>query len=299
MRLLLVTICTAGVLTTACDGDNSVRISSTTSKTEAKGVLKVIDTLQCPETIGVLTRKGSAQSGGDVCTYSGPRGAEVSLHLIKMGELSAKAIMDRFEQQLAADMPHTSADLRASAESDRTRVEADAAGVAADAARKDADAARVETEAAREPEAIVADGGTSVRAPGVAIDTRGDRADVHLPGLSVEADEGKATVRFGNFSINADDANQTVDVVSEDQSVSVKAHDDAAEIRTHTPGEAVRSTYLLTDNRPADAGWRLVGYEARGPAGGPIVVATVRAKDRDSDRVLDSAKDLVTLNVGE
>jgi hypothetical protein len=56
---------------------------------------------------------------------------------------------------------------------------------------------------------------------------------------------------------------------------------------------------MLTDSRPADAGWRLVGYEARGPAGGPIVIATVRAKDRDSDGVFDSAKDLVTLNVGE
>ncbi len=64
------------------------------------------------------------------------------------------------------------------------------------------------------------------------------------------------------------------------------------------PATRSRQTYLLTDNRASDAGWRLVGYEARGPRGGPIVVATVRAKDRNRDGVFDDAKDLVTLNVG-
>ena len=44
---------------------------------------------------------------------------------------------------------------------------------------------------------------------------------------------------------------------------------------------------------------RTVGYEARGPVGGPIVVATVRSKDRDPDRLFDAAKALVTLNVGD
>jgi hypothetical protein len=57
--------------------------------------------------------------------------------------------------------------------------------------------------------------------------------------------------------------------------------------------------FRSTDNTASDAGWRLVGYEARGPQGGPIVVATVRAKDRNNDGVFDDAKDLVSLNVGE
>jgi hypothetical protein len=285
MRFILVaSICLVAPLATACDGDNSVRISSTTSETEAEGVLKVIATLQCPETIGVLTRKGSAHAGGNLCIYSGPRGAEVSLHLVTLDTGSADAVVARFEQDLARSMPHTAAALAASRD-------ASEAGAGSDAgSAPDASPAAVATASSDR---------ASVRAPGLAIEAEGDKADVRLPGLTVNADGDRANVRFGNFSIQADDASQTVDVSTEDESVSVQARDDAAEIRTRAPGEAIRTTYLLTDNRPAEEGWRLVGLEARGPGGGPIVIATVRAKDRNSDGVFDSAKDLVTLNVGE
>ena len=278
--VLLVSICLAAPLATACDGDNSVRISSSTSETDAEGVLKVIDTLQCPETIGVLTRKGSAHAGGKICVYSGPRGAEVSLHLVTLDTGSADAVVARFEQDLARSMPHTAAALAGSQEASQASAANDAGSGPAAEAPESSDRA-------------------SVRAPGLAIDAEGDRANVRLPGLTVDAQGDQANVRFGNFSIQADDASQTVDVSTDDESVRVQARDDAAEIRTRAPGEAVRTTYLLTDNRPAEEGWRLVGLEARGPGGGPIVIATVRAKDRNSDGVFESAKDLVTLNVGE
>jgi hypothetical protein len=55
----------------------------------------------------------------------------------------------------------------------------------------------------------------------------------------------------------------------------------------------------MAANEPSASGWRTVGYEARGPVGGPIVVATVRSKDRAPDRLFDAAKALVTLNVGD
>ena len=290
MRLLLATICTACLVTAGCDGE-SVRISSTTTDTGAKGVLKVVDTLQCPETIGVLTRKGTAHAGGATCLYSGPRGAEVSLQLVALGDQSADAVLQGFETTLSADMPHTTAELRASADAARAQSAADEARVQADVAAVAADAAAVEADAAADS--------AHVRAPGVAVDAEGDRARVRLPGMSVDADGDKAHVRIGGFSISADDSTETVDISSSDESISVQAHDDAAQIRTSAPGEATRRTYMLTDSRPADEGWRLVGFEARGPVGGPIVIATVRAKDRDSDGVFDSAKDLVTLNVGE
>jgi len=296
MRLpLLVTVCLLCTAAAACDGENGVSISSRTSSSDAKGVLKVIDTLQCPETLGVLTRKGSAQAGGTVCNYTGPRGAEVSLHLVKLETDPIDTILARFETQLAAAMPRTASELKASQDAAEARTAADAARVDADAARADADAARVEAEAA----GAAAGDRASVRLPGLAVQAQGDAADVRLPGMSVNTEGDRATVRFGNFSINADDASQSVNVSSSDESVSVQAHDDAAEIRTRAPGDAVRTTYLLTDSRPSDEGWRMVGFEARGPAGGPIVVATVRGKERDSDGVFDSAKDLVALNVGE
>ncbi len=291
MRLAAVApICLAALLAAACDGDNSVRISATAeTQTDGKGVLKVIDTLQCPETIGVLTRKGSAHAGGGECLYTGPRGAEVSLRLVRLDDRSIETVLDGLEQDLMRSMPHTAASLAASRQASEARAQADAASVQAQAA---ADAASdTATEASGES--------ARVRMPGVAVDAEGDRANVRLPGLTVDANGDQASVRFGGFSIEADEASGSVDVSSEDETVSIQARDDAAEIRTRVPGDAVRTTYILTDDRPADEGWRLVGFEARGPSGGPVVIAVVRAKDRNSDGVFDSAKDLVTLNVGE
>lgn len=292
MRPPLVALMMVCALTAACDGDNSVHISSTTSEQESKGVLKVVDTLQCPETMGVLTRKGSAHAGGSTCLYSGPRGSTVSLQLVRLESGSADGILDQLRDSLSADMPQTSADLRASADAAQARI-------AADHAAQQADAARIEADAAKAIADSVSPDRAAVSAPGVSIEARDDRATVRLPGLSVNADGDTASVRFGGLSINADNAGETVDVRSQDESISVQAHDDAAEIRTKAPGDAIRTTYLLTDSRPANEGWRLVGYEARGPVGGPVVIATVHAKDRESDDVVEAARDLVTLNVGE
>jgi hypothetical protein len=292
MRRLLAAICTTCALTAACDGENSVRISNAASDSEPSGVLKVVDALQCPETMGMLTRKGSARDSGRTCLYSGPRGAVVSLQLVSLDGQSANDVLNQFRETLSADMPHSSANLKASAAAADARAAAEAASVDADAARIDAEAASVAADVASGDEA-------RVRAPGVAIDARGDHATVRLPGLSVNAEGDKASVRFGGFSINTDNSTETVDISSDDQTISVQAHDDAAEITTRAPGDAIRATYRLTDDTPADRGWRMVGYEARGPVGGPIVIATVHAKDRDQNVLFDAARDLVTLNVGE
>ena len=271
--VLIPVLCVAALATAACDGD-SVRISSTrTEKPDARGALKVVETLHCPQTIGSLTRKGTASAGGTVCTYAGLRGAEVSLHLVKLDGATPAAALKAFEDRLSAAMPQAVAQLRASS----------AEGAAA-----------AETPAAKGDRA-------SVRAPGVDIRAEGDDATVRLPGLRIESKGDEASVRIGGFHIDASDGQGSVNIGgSEDgDSVSVQANQDAAEIRTSAGGGATRASWILTDNRPSEAGWRLVGYEARGPAGGPIVVATVRARDRDRGRVFEDAKDLVALNVGE
>ena len=264
----MLSLALAAAALAACDEGN-VRISSTSNDTEAQGVLKVVDALQCPETQGVLTRKGSAQAGGRVCTYTGPKGAEVSLHLIALDGTPASEVLERFETQLANGLPHARADLNAREAAARA-AEADARAAAADARAAQADAAA---------------GG-------------GERAQVRLPGVMIDAHGEKARVRIGGISINADDSGGTVNVRSDDETVDINATDAGAEIRTRGSGEATRSTWILTDGRVSDQGWRMVGYEARGPAGGPIVVATVRTKKREQDAVFDAAKALVTLNVG-
>lgn len=270
---LLPAVC--AVALSACDGDG-VRVSSTTTSTEEKGALKVVETLQCPDRQGDLTRKGTASEGGTVCTYVGPRGAMVMLHLVSLGDMTPAQALKSFEDSLSESMPQAMAQIAAGS-ADRQAAQAEAASVKADGTTEEA----------------------SVRTPGISVDARGDEASVRMPGIRIEADGDKATVNIGGFTIDADDAGANIEGAGEDGSVSIQAHDDSAEIRTSSTGAATRSRWILTDSRGSAEGWRVVGYEARGPVGGPIVVATVRSKDRDHDRAFEDAKDLVALNVGE
>lgn len=284
MRAAVVTICALSALLAACDGDG-VRITTTTNTDHdgKKGVLKVIDTLQCPQTMGVLTRKGSAQAEGTVCTYVGPRGAEVTLHLIALDGAPVDDVLKKFEDRLTRDMPSAAEAIangqrqaaRAEAEAARAEARAEQAGAQAEAA-----AARAEASAGQSKSA-------------------GDTAHVRLPGIAIDAQGEKANVRIGPIHIRADDENANVNVSGDGETVNIQAHDDGAEIRTRESGEATRATWLLTDGRRSQDGWRSVGYQARGPEGGPIVLVTVRTRERNHDRVFDSAEDLVSLNVGD
>ena len=269
---LISTACAFAALTTACD-NNSVRISSTrTVENDATGVLRVVEALQCPQTLGTLTRKGSATAQGTVCTYVGPRGAEVILHLVSLSDTESTTALKAFEDRLSAALPQAMAGIRAQ----------NNAAASAEATSSGGDRA-------------------SVQAPGVDIQAEGDKATVRLPGISIDADGEDASVNIGGFQVEAKGDGTTVDVQSDDggDSVSVQANDAATVVRTSAAGNATRANWILTDNRPSVEGWRLVGYEARGPAGGPIVVVTVRSKDREGGDVFDDAKELVTLNVGE
>lgn len=287
MHHLLWPACALVLMTAACDNAGTVRITSTSSGKEA-GVLKVVDTLQCPQTQGVLTRKGSARADGTTCVYSGPRGSEVTLHLVSLNGGSVQDALKVFENRLSADLPEALAEARA--DEDRARAEADRAK--ADAARADAERAGADAERAA---ADAAADSAHISAPGMRIDAQGDKATVRLPGMRIDADGDRANIKIGGITIRADDKSGQVNVRSTDEVVSI----DAARIRTSAPGEAVRATFLMTADQSSTTGWRVVGYEARGPSGGPIVVATVRGKDRNENRVFEAAKALVTLNVGD
>lgn len=283
---LIPTVCALTALSACGDG---VRISSTRSEvSDAKGVLKVVDALQCPQTMGSLTRKGSASAEGTVCTYVGPRGAEVSLHLVPLDGATPAEVLKAFEQRLSADLPRAVDTLQAGADEAETEA---------------ATAERAATSAEVPAEAAAADGDrASVRAPGVAIEAQGDDATVRLPGIRIETSGDKASVRIGGFHIDADDSTGSARITGsggDGDNVSVNAMNDAAEIRASAGGEATRASWILTDSRGSEAGWRLVGYEARGPVGGPLVVATVRSRDRNRERAFEDAKDLVALNVGD
>ncbi len=286
---LIPALCAFAGLSACGDG---VRISSTRSENnDAKGVLKVVETLQCPQTMGSLTRKGSASEGGTVCTYVGPKGAEVSLHLVPLDGETPANVLKAFEQRLSGDLPRAVDALEAAADSaDQAAASADRAAAAGDQAAATADQAAASADRA------------SVRAPGVNIEANGDDATVRLPGVRIETRGDKASVRIGGFHIDADDSDGSARVsgsTPNGDDVTINARNDAAEIRASAGGGGTRTSWILTDSRTSEAGWRVVGYEARGPAGGPLVVATVRSRDRNRERAFEDAKDLVALNAGE
>lgn len=249
-------ICLSTLALVACDG--GVRVSSTRTEQEPEDnrVLKAVSQLQCPDDMGPLIRKGSAMAEGSICTYAGPRGATVTLHLVKLDGEPVEAVLAKFEKVLIKGFPgHGS-----------TLTKSDPVG--------DAEAA-------------------------VAVEARGEDAEVRLPGMHIETEGDKASVRIGGIHIKADDSTGEASITSADDSVNVQAHEGGAEVRTKATGKATRTSWILTDSRGAAEGWKLVAYEARGPEGGPIVVATVKSKDDRNDSLIDAAKDLVTLNVGK
>lgn len=274
MRPFVVPAIALSALVAGCDaGEGGVRITTSRSSDEGGGVLRVVDTLQCPQTQGVLTRKGSAQDGGAVCTYTGPRGAEVTLHLAALNGAAPASVLKSYEDRLSADLPHTLTTLRASAEAEGEP-------------------------SANESQASEGDT-VHVQAPGMNIQAQGEKAAVRLPGLNIETDGDKANIRIGGLTIRADDRSSRVNIDSTEKTVSIQAANDASRVSTLAPGQATRASFILVDSRPSLQGWRVVGYEARGPVGGPLVIATVRGKDRNEDQVFRAAKALVALNVGE
>lgn len=262
-RLLTAGLMAAGLSAglAACDGENAVRITTTTTTSSddsaPKGVLKVVDALQCPDTMGVLTRKGSANPGGGSCTYGGPRGSDVVLYLVKLDNRTAEDVLRDYEHRIMAEMPQA--------------------------------AVRID---ARENE--TGEENASVQAPGVNIQAKGDDATVSLPGIHIQTQGDNATVRIAGINIQSRDGQG---VRTEKTNVSVSSDGETTRVRTQAPGEATRMTFVLAGDQTEPGAWRQVGFEARGPAGGPLVIATVRSKARN-DRVFDAAKDLVALNVG-
>ena len=101
--------------------------------------------------------------------------------------------------------------------------------------------------------------------PGVHIDARGDKAEVRVFGVTVDADNDKANVNAGFGS------NRAV----------VSADDHGAEVRA-TDIDAVNANIVLVlaSETPGPTGFRTVGYIARGPVGGPLLVAQFKGADR-------------------
>lgn len=127
-----------------------------------------------------------------------------------------------------------------------------------------------------------------------------DDVDIRLPGVSIKAGEGGADINVGGpdgAQINANDDGAEIRV---QRNVEVNGKTVESESsRRHQRDDGIYSRFILASDKIAD-GWAVVGYEARGPKTGPMVVATLKARrghDADEDSFSD-ASELVRHNVG-
>lgn len=130
--------------------------------------------------------------------------------------------------------------------------------------------------------------------PVVSVQSNGENARVRLPGIRIDQDDEQTSISIAGIRFHANNGPDP----SESEIVSVSTNGTATEVRTLAPGPDIRATYILSDEAESAEGWRTVGYEARGPAAGPVVVALVKSKDHEEDGLFDAARELVTLNVG-
>jgi hypothetical protein len=134
-----------------------------------------------------------------------------------------------------------------------------------------------------------------------------DRVDIDLPGVHIHANgDSGAHVDGGGVKIQANDAGAHVEAREASAArsgagapgVTINAGDNGAEIRVNEPGAGYRSSFLLASDSAGPHGYKFVGYEARGPLSGPLVVASVKAKDEDHDDLRHAMRALLRRNVG-
>jgi hypothetical protein len=149
---------------------------------------------------------------------------------------------------------------------------------------------------------IPAAAATPASTPGV---SDKDRVDINLPGIHIHTNgEGQADVDTAGVHVAAHDKGGSGDnaVAQVDglgaKGVTVNASEGGAQIHIDEGGSGVRARYILASETAGPHGYRMAGYEARGPAGGPIVVAEILAKSDDQDDLRHDIHALIRRNVG-
>lgn len=276
MRLILVLAAGAAALA-ACSPPASVKTERHERVTYKRQPLRAIERLDCPEHQGKLTRVSIAPDGKS-CGYAGDQ-AEVTLRLVALTGDDAEAALAPIETDLKALMPHLKAP-------------------SAPGAPKGKETAHI-------------------KLPGVSIDARDQGADIRIGDMTINADDGEAQVRITKNVTSKDGErttsieerkdggreSRTVRVSSSDDKdgeVDIRADDHGAVVRhRQKESDGVRATLVLASDK-APTGYHLAGYEARGPKGGPLAVAIVKAKDRNSEDgdLFKDMKALIRRNVG-
>ncbi len=134
-----------------------------------------------------------------------------------------------------------------------------------------------------------------------------DRVDIDLPGVHIHsAGNGQAKIDAMGVHVNADErassskgaAEVTVGGGPGHAGVVVNADDSGAQIRIDERGSGLRYSYILASDKIGPHGYRTAGYMARGPIGGPLVVASILARNEAHDDLRHEADALLRRNVG-
>lgn len=239
--------------------------------------------LDCPDRQDELTRISVAGDGRS-CGYTGESGEQVTLQLMPLNAKPAQTVLTDLEATLKRGAPGVSAaESSIETRSNWTAASASAYGNVEVSTGSEHDDGQAKAEPSDSDENEHED--AHVNLPGLHINTHGNRAEISMPGVHINADNGKARV-------NVDKPGGRL--------VSINADEQGAEIRTgEITARNVNATYLLASKAAGKEGDRAVGYVARGPVTGPLVVGVVKSRgDRDNvDDLLRSAKRLVRRNV--
>jgi hypothetical protein len=118
------------------------------------------------------------------------------------------------------------------------------------------------------------------------------RVDIDLPGIHIHASGRDNDHGSGNVQIGSDDGH------GGPGSVNITAHDKGAEVRINDGHGGIRRKVIFASDTAGPNGYKVAGYDARGPQGGPLVVASILAKTDDQDRFEDDITQLLRINVG-
>lgn len=136
--------------------------------------------------------------------------------------------------------------------------------------------------------------------PPVSPDEPGDHANIDLPFFHVHTAGDHADVRIFGIKVHSDGDNANVQTHLGGAHTVVHASSSGAEVMVEDVGRTNASlVYVLASDKKPASGYRAVGYVAKGPVAGPLVVGEFRAMTRvdtghgshvengDLDRLID------------
>ena len=230
--------------------------------------LEVGERLVCPEHQGRLDRV-SQSSDGQACGYSGPDGSEITLSRLPVSGRSPSDALKDVQRDLASLVPTPPTLGQMGKSPDGGETAKDTVHVEGTDGHDSPDHARIDL-------------------PGLHIHTDGDNASVKLPGVTINAQGDNAHISTG---------------IGELKNATIDAADGAVRITSDmTDAGNVDETWVVATDAPGAAGWRSVGYVARGPVSGPLVVARMRSRtehhhDHAGGWELDDVRRLVGLSL--